>query len=134
MIDLRKVVFQSLRADPKITELVGDRIWQRGSTVDGIPPEKVPYIVYNFGERFGAGPSALRASRQSVQVWVHDEPGDYYVIDQILAQVKLVLEAVEAGDPDGFLEIRLLETSPDIWDDLVKHIIRFSRLQATLSQ
>jgi hypothetical protein len=134
MIDIRKVVFRALRADPEITSLVGDRIWQRGSTPDGIPPGETPYIVYHMGERFGAGPSALRASRQTVQVWVHDEPGDYYVIDQILARVKFVLEAVEAGNPHGFLEIRFLQTGPDLWDDLVKQIVRFSRLQATMSE
>jgi hypothetical protein len=134
MIDLRQVVFRALRGDETIAEIVEDRIWQRGSTPEGVPPSETPYNVYNFNESFGVAPSALRAQRQMLQVWVHDEPGDYHVIDQILARVKVALEAVAAGNPHGFLEIRHIQNGPDLWDDLVKHIVRYSRLQATLTE
>ena len=135
MIDLRKVIFGALKGDPELQALVGDRIFQRGSTLDGVPPtEQVPYIVYNLGQAFNKGPSALRALSQGLQVWVHDEPGDYHRIDTILARVKVVLEGVEAGDPVGFLEIRHFETSMDLWDNLLKHLVRYSRLGATLTQ
>ena len=134
MIDIRKVVFQALRSDPELSTLIGDRIWMRGSTVDGIPQTETPYIVYNFNGRFRTGPSALKATRHTIQVWVHDDPGDYFRIDQILDRVRAALESVEAGNPVGFLEIRFFETGPDIWDDLVKHIVRYSRLQATTSE
>lgn len=133
-MDLRKVIFRALKGDPELHDLVGDRIFQRGSTPDGIPPtEVVPYIVYNLGQGFNKGPSALRARTQSLQVWVHDEPGDYYRIDTILERAKVVLEAVDAGDPVGFLEIRHVETSQDLWDNLLKHLVRYSRLGATLT-
>ena len=135
MVDLRQVVFRALKEDPVIQSFVSDRIFQRGSTLDGIPPTKVtPYIVYNLAQGFPKGPSSLRARMQNLQVWVHDEPGDYYKIDQILARVKLVLEGVNAGEQVGFLEIRHIETSQDLWDNLLKHLIRYSRLGATLTQ
>lgn len=135
MIDLRKIVFRALKADPELAELVGDRIYQRGSTLEGIPPtDTVPYIVYNLGLSFPKGPSALRARTQSLQVWVHDEPGDYFRIDQILTRVKVVLESIDAGQEDGFLEIRFVEASQDLWDNLLKHLVRYSRHGATLTQ
>lgn len=134
-MDLRKIVFQALMADTELQDMVEGRIYQRGSTIDGIPPTTItPYIVYNMGQGFPKGPSVLKARTQSLQVWVHDEPGDYYKIDQILARVKVVLEAVEAGEEVGFLDIRHVETSQDLWDNLLKHLIRYSRLGATVTQ
>jgi len=135
MVDLRKVIFRALKGDPELQSLVGERIFQRGSTLDGIPPtDEVPYIVYNLGQGFVKGPSALKARQQGLQVWVHDEPGDYFRIDEILTRVKEVLEEVDAGAPIGFLEIRQFETSQDLWDNLLKHLVRYSRLGATLTQ
>jgi len=132
MVDLRKVVFRALREDADLADLVGTRIIQRSSTIEQ-PPTQVPYIVYNLGNRYNKGPSRLKASVQGIQVWVHDEPGDYFRIDQILQRVKVVLEELPEGTPDGFLGIRHLETSQDLWDDLLKHIVRNTRLQATLT-
>jgi hypothetical protein len=134
MLDLRKVVFQALKGDPDLSELVEDRIFQRSSLEEGVPPAQIPYIVYHFGESFGTGPTIIKAQRQTVQVWVHDRAGDYFRIDEILDRVKVVLEHIEEGDPDGFLGIRHLQTSPDLWDDLTKHIVRYGRYAATMSQ
>lgn len=133
-MDLRKVVYQSLRADPELEALVGDRIFQRSSLEEGVPPAQIPYIVYHFGESFGTGPTIIKARRQTVQVWVHDRTGDYFRIDEILDRVKKILEHVEEGDPDGFLGIRHLQYSPDLWDDLTKHIVRYGRFTATISE
>jgi hypothetical protein len=132
MVDLRKVVFRALKGDGELNELIQGRIYQRSATVEQ-PPGQVPYVVYFLGQIFNKGPSALRATTQGIQVWVHDEPGDYFTIDQILSRVKDVLEAVPEGNPVGFLGIRHAETSQDLWDDLLKHIVRFGRYDATLT-
>jgi hypothetical protein len=134
MIDLRKVVFRALKNDSELDTLVQGRIFQRSSLEEGVPPSQVPYIVYNLAESFGTGPSILKAQRQVVQVWVHDSPGDYFQIDGILEQVKNILEHVREGNPVGFLGIRHLQTSPDLWDNLTKHIVRFGRYSATMSE
>jgi hypothetical protein len=133
-MDLRKVVFRALKADPELASLVENRIFQRSSMEEGVPPAQIPYIVYNFGESFTIGPSMLKAQRQTVMVWVHDKTGDYFRIDEILERVKVILEHIKEGDPDGFLGIRFLQTSPDLWDDLTKHIVRYGRYAATMSQ
>jgi len=134
MLDLRKVVFRALKEDPELDTFVHGRIFQRSSMQEEIPPSEVPYIVYHMNESFGVGPSIIKAQRQTVQVWVHDKIGDYFQIDEILDRVKVVFEHLPEGDPAGFLGIRHLQYSPDLWDDLVKHIVRYGRFTATMSQ
>jgi hypothetical protein len=132
-MDVRKLAYQAMRHDSELHEIVGERIYQRGSLPDGIPPTaEVPYLVYNLGVTAGHGPRALRATRPTIQVWAHDKVGDYFRIDAALDRVKIVLEAVE--HQGTFLEIRFAESSPDLWDDLLKHIVRYSRFQAALTE
>ena len=133
-MDLRKVVFRALKNDPELDTLVDGRIFQRSSLQEGIPPTQIPYIVYHMNESFGVGPSIIKAQRQTVQVWVHDETGDYFRIDEILGRVKVVFEHLPEGTPAGFLGIRHLQYSPDLWDDLTKHIVRYGRFAVTMSQ
>lgn len=134
MLDLRKVVFRALKNDPSLNGLVDGRIYQRSSMEEGVPPGQIPYVVYNLGESFILRPSVIKAQRQTVQVWVHDQTGDYYRIDQILDRVKFILEHIQEGNPPGFLGIRLLQHSPDLWDNLTKHIVRYGRYAVTMSQ
>jgi Protein of unknown function (DUF3168) len=132
-MDVRKLVFQALRHDSELATFVGERIYQRGSLVDGIPPTvETPYIVYHFSNEGVEGPTALRATNRTVQVWAHDTIGDYFRIDAILDRVKIVLEAEEHRET--FMEIRFAEKSPDLWDDLLKHLVRYSRFQAVLTE
>jgi hypothetical protein len=133
-MDLRKVVFRALKGDSELQSLIADRIFQRSSLEEGVPPAQIPYIVYHFSESFGTGPSILKAQRQTVQVWVHDKTGDYFRIDEILGRVKIILEHIEEGDPAGFLGIRQTGLSPDLWDNLTKHIVRYGRYAATMSE
>lgn len=134
MVDLRKVVFRALKDDPELSTFVEGRIFQRSSLEEGVPPSQVPYIVYHFDESFNTGPSKIKARQQYVRVWVHDKTGDYFQIDEILDRVKIILEHIEEGDPAGFLGIRHVGSSSDLWDNLTKHIVRYSRYSATLSQ
>jgi len=136
--DLRAIVFQALRADSEIEALVGDRIIQRASwnvedsTVEP-PPEATPYLVYAMSDESPTGPSAMKATRRYLMVWAHDTPGDYGIaIDPLLERVKQVLHAVEHCET--FMEIRFLGKSPDLYDDMLKHIVRYSRFYATLTE
>jgi len=136
--DLRAIVFQALREDPQLAARVGDRIIQRASwdvedgTVEPRPSE-VPYLVYAMSDESTIGPSAMNATRRYLMVWAHDLPGDYGInIDPILDRVKEVLVAVE--QQGKFMEIRFLGKSPDLYDDMLKHITRYSRFHATLTE
>jgi hypothetical protein len=132
--DLRAVVFQALRGDSELQTLVAERIVQRGSWEndgDAIP-DKLPYLVYALSDEASHGPSAMKATRRYLMVWAHDEQGDYYRIDQILERAKAVLHGVDHFG--AFMEIRFLGKSPDLYDDMLKHLVRYSRFYATLTE
>lgn len=134
--DLRAIVFGALRADPFIASVVGDRIVQRGSwdaEDNTVEPIEVPYLVYAMSDEAQTGPSAMRATRRYLMVWAHDEPGDYGLnVDPLLDRVKEVL--VDVPQQGKFMDIRFLLKSPDLWDDMLKHIVRYDRFYATLTE
>lgn len=133
--DLRAIIFEAIRADAQIAEMVGDRIVQRGSwdpEDSTVTPLETPYLVYSMSDEAPTGPSAMNATRRYLMVWAHDLPGDYYRIDVILDRVKEVLHAVPHGGQ--FYEVRFLLKSPDLFDDLLKHIVRYSRFYAVLAE
>jgi hypothetical protein len=131
--DLRARVYGLLRHDPVLQTYWGDRIYQRSAMEFEVPPSQRPFGVYHLDmEAPVFTPSALRARTRSVQVWVHDEPGDYHVIDQTLDRVRQVLEGAVHSGP--FLEMRLTLRSPDLFDDLLKTIMRYSRFDAVFTR
>jgi hypothetical protein len=130
--DLRALVYGSLKNDSVLTGFWADRFYQRSSMENEVPPSQRPFGIYYLDrENLVLTPSALKARSLTVQVWVHDEPGDYYQIDQVLDRVREVLEATPAQDK--FLEFRLLFKSSDLYDDLLKTIVRYSRFDAILA-
>jgi hypothetical protein len=131
-VDLRRKITQALLADPFLQTMVGDRVFQRmGVDELEVPPSVKPFIVYHFGSEIAGYPSALHGSERTFQVWVHDDPGDYWKIDQILDQAKIVLEAIEPEN--GLCEFRYFDKGPDLYDNVLKTIMRFSRFTATLT-
>lgn len=66
-----------------------------------------------------------------MQVWIHDEPGDYHRIDQMLQRIKVVFEAAEAEDE--FLELRQIDRSPDFNDLGLNTIVKYATFQAAVS-
>ena len=132
-LDLRARVYGLLRHDSVLQTYWADRIYQRSAMEYEVPPSQRPFGVYHLDQEGPVSvPSALRARVCSVQVWVHDEPGDYHRIDQALDRVRHVLEG---ADPTGpFLEMRMTIRSPDMFDDLLKTIMRYSRFDAVFSR
>ena len=138
--DLRAIVFQALRADPEIGAAVSDRIIQRASPPSGVDDQEpplaqleTPYLVYALSDDAPTGPSAMNASRRYIMVWVHDQPGDYGTfVDPLIHRTKPVMLAVP--QQGKLMEIRWLGNSPDLYDDLLKHIVRYSRFYATLTE
>ena len=131
--DLRALVFGQLNSDPVLNGFWGNQLYQRSAMNYEQPPHARPFGVYYLDrENYVFNPTAVRARILTVQVWCHDEPGDYYRIDQVLDRVREVLEATP--HQDDFLEIRLSFKSADLFDDLLKTIMRYSRFDAVLAR
>lgn len=134
MFDLRKKVYQLMVTDPVLQELSAPNelaVFQRSGNEQSEPPKTRPFVIYNLGITTPSGPSALRAHNRYVQVWVHDDPGDYHRIDQMLARIKEVFEA--APQEAEFYELRLVNDSPDLNDTGLDTIVKFAVFQAALS-
>lgn len=120
---MRELIFQALINDSAMN-LLG--ITDASSfAVDVDTPEARPFLQLRWG-RNEEGLRQTPVTRRTLVIWVHDEPGDYAVIDSIIARVKAVLVSLE-GQPNGFGHLVAAEwrgDSEDLVDDGHKTITR----------
>lgn len=130
--ELRALVYDLLRTDLDLQDIVGKEIYQRsGMSQNEAPTKARPFMVYELGSDSPTGPTAIRARAATVTVWMHDRMGDYTQIDEGLSLVKRTFEAAE--HQGQFLELRYLGRSPDLEDLDLKTICRYVRFNATLT-
>lgn len=115
----REWVYAQLVGDTDVTDLVpAERIYGGGALTGH--PGAVPFVVLRFGpevERAG------RAAREKeCAVWVHDDPGSYLRIDEVLAAVRWAL--VGSVSEAGAIAVEWQGTSPDLADDVMDTITR----------
>lgn len=124
----RTFVYSMLTTHAPLTALVGNRVYQQNSLLSAQTTK--PYLVYTFGNNTDEGmgdPDSFRPGRQFGQVYIHDEPGDYSRIDDIVVALK---NAFLATPPSGNVcGIQYLETSRDLDDSTLESIMRYVRFQ-----
>jgi hypothetical protein len=98
-----------------------------------------PFIVYGLGNSTAEGlvdptdPDMIDPEGQFSQIWVHDESGDYTLIDDILHEVKGALRG--ASSPvHHVLSTRYLETSQEFASEQYGTIFRYARFQHTIAE
>jgi hypothetical protein len=141
-MSLREFLVARIVNDPTLTDLgfIEDAIFGTHS-ID--TPQIRPLIVLrwqasNPGFTDAQGGSALShwpINQQLLQVWVHDNPGDYTRIDQSLNRLRALLTSVEAmnvGGPTEWLHTIVWEgDSDDLSDDMLRTITRHSQYRLT---
>lgn len=122
----REWLFSTLLDNPDLGVEVGDRIYQ-SSSISEIPAVK-PYILYRFGTSAPAlvGDDGVTKRVQPIQLFVHDNPGDYARIDRILVLIRATLEGQQSAE---VTRCQWLEESEDLRDDEMFTITRFARYQ-----
>lgn len=88
-MSMRMTVYEILAAATDLTDIVGDRILERGSAID-IPTR--PFLVQAWGVT-AISNTTIRSAR-FLDLYVHDERGDYGRIEEALAAAKLALKGV----------------------------------------
>lgn len=86
--------------------------------VDVDTPQTRPFLQIRWG-RTEIGLRRTVVSRRTLVVWIHDQPGDYSVIDAILTRVKDLLLTLE-GQSNGSGHVIAVEwtgDSEDLADD-----------------
>ena len=127
MANLRQYIYDKIRTDPIITSLGFDQD-SMFNTNDVDTPQVRPMMVF----RWGASSVGLDVVNfRTFQVWVHDEPTDYTLIDTALERVRMVLTSVSGestGDDDKWVsQIEWTGDSDDLDDDVQRTVTRYSQ-------
>lgn len=118
---MRQLVFDLLSGDVQLNDAVNGDIYQVNA-YENVPPR--PYIIFRLSTET---PRQSFARSINLQVWIHDDEGDYSRIDDLLEQVKDILLA-EEGTGDLFA-FEWIDSSEDLWDDVSNTIFRYGRFE-----
>jgi hypothetical protein len=128
----REFVYETLKNYPALQTFVADRVYQGESLTHSTQVK--PFVVY----RMGNDTSELLAEvdafphRQFFQVYAHDEPADYYKLDQICDAVKGAFRARNGSGVDNIYTVVYLETSRDLDDPVLNTVLRYVRFQLVM--
>jgi hypothetical protein len=113
---MRSLIFSTIVTD---SELIAAGIDAATSfAVDVDTPQTRPFLQIRWGKT-DVGLSRTAVGRRTVVIWVHDEPGDYTKIDNILARIKELLPTLE-GQSNGsgyVIAVEWTGDSEDLADD-----------------
>ncbi len=119
--------------DAGLVPVVGGRVYQQGSIISAQVIR--PYLVHHFGNNTDEGLSedAQQPKRQFLQIYIHVDQGDYGPIDDIMDLVQAAL-GPKTGAPANLIQVRYLETSQDLQDDILQTYFRYMRYQLIQSR
>lgn len=129
---LRQWIFSTLTGHTDLTDIVGDRIWLATSLTD-IPQTK-PFLIYRLGIALGPlrGDGRTKALDRPLQLFAHDDVGDYQRLDDML---KMCRELLDGGSSKqhGVTACEWFEDSEDLRDDEFHTNVRYSRYQIKIT-
>ena len=118
---MRKVVYSLLANSVALTSLIpAARIYERSSVPDA---PLLPFCVLAWG---GRSRVATGCYQSSLEIWVHDERGDYSLIDNALKIIEDILcSSLQATvDDQRMAQADRPSTSPDLYDDTYRSSTR----------
>lgn len=101
---MRVWVYQTLKRSPFMENLKGG-LWATSALIE--VPEDKPYAYYRMGITTGLLHESAPAMRTPFQIFVHDSPGDYELIDELLGLAKDAL----TEHPLTFFDPRVISCS-----------------------
>ncbi len=116
-----RAVYERLTNSPEFSALIPpDRVLAGGGINVIPPPEHRPFIVLRFGAE---SPTEVKpATDQSLEGWVHDDPGDFQRINEVLGVLKVVLQSMSGGD---IISVVWTGNSEGFPDDSLRTITRY---------
>jgi len=118
---MRTLVFQAIIGDSSLNTLgiTSDASF----AVDVDTPQQRPFLQLRWGRN---DEGLYTSTRRSLVIWVHDEPGDYTRIDNIILRLRALLPSlVPSRDDNGWLQgVEWTGDSEDLTDDGHKTIAR----------
>jgi len=124
----RSWLYQRMVASAPLVSLLPGGIHQTTSL--NTAPHQKPFTMYrqtsDVSTLRGDGQERIRSN--GYMIFVHDVPGDYLKIDEILEQMKLLFQDT-VDQANGVAKSLWLETSEDVRDDDMGTIMKFARIQ-----
>jgi hypothetical protein len=118
----------------KVGEVLEDRVSQSETMSDRLSLK--PYLFYTIGNATDDQLSENTLTyNQFFQIYVHDTPGDYQLIDRLVVRTKALLQGAHGlhGAYD-IMNVRHLETSRDLDDVTLGTIMRYIRFVAKVKE
>ena len=120
---IRETLYEALSGSSEIQAIVDDRVFSQYETVPA-----APFLVIRLSNSLAERP--IPAEKGFIHIWAHDVPGDYTIIDQLLKEARLVLEALP--NEGELIQIVWLECSSDLpLDPETGVIAKYARFQHT---
>lgn len=129
MATVRDYVFDLIKNDTQMIALGfdEDRMFNNNDADTPVPDDR-RFIVFKWGQSI-VGMDVVHV--RSLQVWVHDAPSDYTVIDSALERVRTVLTSLfgaDTGEPRKWVTQFDWELdSDDLDDDIQRTVTRYSQ-------
>jgi hypothetical protein len=126
MANIRNFVFDLLKNDTVLNQLgLNEGVMYNSNDAD--TPNVRPFMVLRWGAT-AAGMDVVK--QRTLQVWVHDQPSDYTVIDSALERVRDVFANVVGNDIGDtikwVLQIDWALESDDLADDVQNTVARYA--------
>lgn len=123
-------LYQSMVNDAILMALVPGLVHQTTS-LDATPVLK-PYVMYRQTSDVEVlrGDDGTPVRRVGYMIFVHDVPGDYMGIDEVLQELKTLFDGT-LDQANGVIRSRWLETSEDHRDEDMGTIMKFARVEVT---
>lgn len=125
---MRLWIYETLAASVTIESLVDDRINQSSAFREGTSP---PHVIYRLGDsRPLLHSEEIPAIELPFQVFAYDVPGDYTIIEDILAAAKASLTLYPPiVESTKLIRCKWLGDSAEVSEDpATGHISKFSRM------
>lgn len=117
----RQWTYEKLIADGTFTALIPAASVLGAGSVDMIPDTK-PFAVIKMDVRIPAIKEGV-AHKQTLRLWLHDEPGSYVVLDQAVQAARAALSGYVAQS--GAVRCEHRDVSPDLADDVLGTIVKY---------
>jgi hypothetical protein len=132
---VRQFVVQTLKNDPDLKAVFGDRVSAAQSLMTAQTPK--PYIIVSMGNDTDEGwddPDVdARPHRQFFTVYIHDTRPSYVNLDDYTDLVKAAFRLNQSSPGDRITWITYLERSADFDDVTLDTVFRYLRFQAVMT-
>lgn len=106
---MRKTIRDLIIADEVLTSMIPAERWNGSRSMTDTPPRPFAEIRFGGGQR-----GMAHIERRRLELWIHDDEGSYTLIDDVIVELKRVLDGVE--HQGNLMSCKWVSDSTDLYD------------------